>query len=144
MRFKKLFEIKNKNYCTKIWDGLRDAGASSYLFHEEQAPILVNKGWSDEELASAKATNAAIQKVVALNKQRAKTTLPIRAKEHFAGQRPSKREILQFMVELIHSAEVYHPGEFLLKRYVEEVELQLLDKNDLGMYASDLYSRLWR
>lgn len=145
VRIKKLFEItKKSNYSTKIWDGIRDAGAASYMFHEEQASILVNKGWTVEELATAKAANAAVQKVVAVNKQRAKTTLPVRAKEHFVGQQPGKYEILEYMIELIHAGEVYHPGEFMLKRYVEEVELQLLGKNDLGYYVRDLHSRLWR
>ena len=43
-RIKGLFGIeKRSQYSTKVWDGLRDAGAASYMFHEAEARVLVSK-----------------------------------------------------------------------------------------------------
>lgn len=149
VRIKKLFEItKRSAYSTKKWDGIRDGGASSYLFHEETAeyvsPILTCKGWSDDDVALLRQTNKAVQKANEVNKARAGTRLPGQALEHFAGQKPCKLEILKYMLRQIRTGDKYHPGEYQLKKFVEEVELKLLDEEDMEMYSRDVYSRLWR
>lgn len=145
VRIKKVFGIeKRSQYATKIWDGVRDAGASSYMFHESDAPILVRKGWSDDDLAQAKASCAAVQKVVAMNKERASTKLVDKAIEHFGKASPSRGEILRWMLLECRDGGSYYPGAFMLKKYVEEVQLKLTDKADFEFFASDLEAQLWR
>lgn len=145
IRIKKVFGIEKKSqYSTKLWDGIRDSGASSYLFHENTAVILVNKGWSSDEIDVAKATNEAVQKVVAVNKQRASTKLVDKALEHFANQHATRSEILKFMLLECRDGDSYYPGTFMLKKYVEEVQLKLTDKSNFQQFLWDIEGQIWK
>lgn len=145
IRIKKLFGIeKRSQYSTKLWDGKRDAGASSYMFHEKDAPILVRKAWSDDELAAAKKACEAVQKVVAMNKERSSTKLVDKAVEHFAKANPSRYEILEYMLLECRDGGSYYPGAFMLKKYVEEVQLKLTTKADFRFFVEDMERQLWK
>lgn len=145
VRIKKFFNVeKSSSYSVVVWDGIRDSGASAYLFHEGEDKILCNKGWSDDDLAAAKLHNAAVQKVVALNKEKASQKLVSRALEHFEGQSPQHYSILEFMLKECRDGGAYYPGEYKLKQYVEEVVLKLTDKEEFDKLVSQVYSRLWR
>lgn len=145
LRIKKLFGIeKRSQYATKVWDGIRDAGASSYMFHEEHCEVLCRKGWTDDELFAAKESCKAVQKVVAVNQQRASTKLVDKALEHFGKSNPSRREILKFMLLECRDGNSYYPGTFMLKRYVEEVELKLTGKDDFDSYVWDMEHQMWK
>lgn len=145
IRIKKLFNVeKRSQYSTKLWDGARDAGASSYMFHESEAKILCNKGWSDAELQSAKVACDAVQKVVAMNKERASTKLVDKALEHFANQTPTRTEILKYMLLECRDGNSYYPGTFMLKKYVEEVQLKLTTKADIDTFVWELETQIWR
>lgn len=144
-RVKKLYGIeKRSQYSTKVWDGVRDAGASSYVFHETEAKVVFNKGWTDVELEAAKASCAAVQKVVALNKERASTKLVDKAVEHFNGQAPTRYEILSWMLHECREGNSYYPGTFMLKKYVEEVQLKLTDKHDFDQFVLEIERQIWR
>lgn len=148
VRFKKLFEIiKSKDYCSKVWDGNRGKGAVSYLFHEDDERILARKDFTDEDILRAREANAAVQAVVALNKEKASVKLVDRARDHFRGSvyRPGlKMDVLMWMLAECRSGNSYYPGSFLLKKYVEEVELSCLDASDMDAFAFRLYGQLWR
>lgn len=144
-KIKALFGIEKKSqYSTKLWDGVRDAGASSYMFHEKDAPILVRKGWTDDELATAKATCETVQKVVAMNKERASTKLVDKALDHFQGKDPSRFEILEWMLMECRDGGSYYPGTFLLKKHVEEVLLKLTTKTNFVYFVQQLESQMWK
>lgn len=143
-RIKKVFGITNKNqYSLQKWDGVRGAGAVSYLFHEEDVSILVNKGFTDEDISAAKLANDAVQKVVNVNAERASGKLVQRALEHFKNG-GTRHEILVFMLKEIKEGNSYHPGMYRLKTFVEEVELKLKSPDELEEYAWDLEKNLWR
>lgn len=148
VRLKKLFDItKPSQYSLDVWDGNRGTGAVSYLFHEEDERILVNKGFTDKDIMDARAANAAIQKVVALNKEKSSHKLVERALEEFADEKDMwciRTRILKFMVEECRKGQCYWPGSFMLKKYVEEVELKLLGEDDVDQYVADLEKNLWR
>lgn len=144
-RIKLLFGIeKRSQYSTKHWDGVRDAGASSYIFHEEDAKILVAKNWSEAELDAAKATNAAVQKVVAVNKERSSTKLVDKAVEYFSSSKPTRGEVLRYMLKECRDGGSYYPGSYNLKKYVEEVVLKLTDGTDFEYFAAEMEAQLWR
>lgn len=149
VRLKKLFDItKSSQYALDVWDANRGKGAVSYLFHEEDQKILVNKGFTEQEVMDAKEANAAVQAVVALNKEKASHKLVERALIEFKDVTDMwciRTKILKFMVSLCKSGEVYWPGSFLIKKYVEEVEIQLLQgESDLDVYVAELEKNLWR
>lgn len=124
LKVKEVFNVASKSdYSVKIWDG--SDKALSYLFHEVPHNILANKGYSDEDIDKFIAMDAQIQVVVQKNKEKAGTKLVDKAIEHFSGQVPEKYEVFYHMMQLIKSGENYHPGTFMLKRFVEEVIIKL-------------------
>lgn len=149
-RVKQLFKVeKRSQYALSIWDGDKEKGATSYLYHENDNCILVNKGFTEQEMLLARKANEAVQKVVAINKEKAQNKLVDKAYAHFSKDLPGGRysgyrvQILEFMLLAIHRGENYHPGNFILKKYVEEVELKLLPESEISDFAQSLATRLW-
>lgn len=151
VRFKKLFEVdkvirgKNPNYSSKPWDGDYTKGATSYLFHDSAFEILANVGFTEQELHACKQANEAVQAVVAVNNERASNKMVDKAINQYSGQSPTRFEILKFFVELIRKGEHYHPGSFVLKKYVEEVQIKLCESDeDVDILVNLLENSLWR
>lgn len=145
VRIKNLFGIdKKSNYSINVWDGNRCMGAVSYLFHETSACVIANRGFSDEDLANARAANDAVQAVVSVNAERASNKLVQKAMTHFAGFHATRRDILLYMLREIHDGNNYHPGEMCLKRYVEEVEIKRSSHEELEELAYRMEKNLWR
>lgn len=148
VRIKNHFSIEKKsNYSLNVWDGNRGMGAVSYLFHEEDAIIDCNVGFTAEDLANARQANTAIQAVVAVNAERASGKLVNRALEQFAGSALTgslRYEILLFMLKEIKAGTHYHPGMFRLKSMVEEVQIKLANNEELEDLAFAYEKNLWR
>lgn len=146
IRIKKLFGIqKRTDYAIEVWDGEKTGGAVSYMFHEEDFKEICRKGFSDEDVNMAYANHQATQKVVAVNKQKASGKLVDRTLEHFkdcTDPQNSRKEILTFMLQEIRAGNSYHPGEFRLKSFMEEVIIKLLPDSELDYYA-DLLLTKW-
>jgi len=141
IRMKTLFDITNRNqYAVEMWDKDKRKGATSYMFHEVDAPIIVKKNFSEEDLEQAKTVCAEVQKVVARNKEKASVRLVERALEEPLLQ--SRLDILTWMLQQIKEGLAYHPGNYKLKQYVEEVEIR--KTNNIGDYAINLERQLWR
>lgn len=144
-RVKKLFNIDKKTqYSVDVWDGIRGKGACSYLFHEEDPPILVNRGFTDQDIMEAKAANEAVQAVVAINKERASNKLVDRAIERFKDMTVTRHDIVYYFLQLIHAGEHYHPGPFRFKSLVEEVLIKMQTPGSLEDFAYDYENSLWR
>lgn len=148
VRMKSLFGITQKSqYALDVWDGNRGKGAVSYLFHEEDEVILCRKSFTDEELDDAREANAAVQAVVNVNKEKASVKLVERALAEFEGAVYTvdlKFRVLRWMLGEIKQGKHYHPGSFMLKKYVEEVEIRICNEEDLDVVAERMFASLWR
>lgn len=147
VRLKKVFglEQKNRDYSLDVWDGDTRKGATGYLFHESTSEILVAKNFSDDDIAAARLANEAVQRVVELNKEKASNKLVDKALEHFKDKiGVTKAEILAYMGREILEGNSHYPGSFVLKRYVEEVELRRYKKSDIDVWAALMEISLWR
>lgn len=144
LRVKKVFEVVDRGYAVDVWDGNRTEGACSYLFHESVWNVLAHKGWSDDEVKEAQRIGQAISKEVAKAKDKASQKLVERAVKHFDGRSPTKFDILSFMVDEIHGGQAYHPGNFKLKSFIEEVEIKLTPQEQLGRLKHAMYSDMFR
>lgn len=146
VRIKKLYGVSgNEYYSSKPWDG-SDA-ACSYLFHEESARIIANRGYSDEDIERFKKLNADVQKVVAVNAERAshKHVEKVIEKIKLSGHSWSQRMIFDEFVRRIYNREMYDPGDYQLKKYIEEVSiLQCEDDIQLNAYSDERYYRLYK
>lgn len=143
VRMKKLFDVqKRSGYALDIWDGSRGSGACSYLFHEEDAEIIGNKGFSQQDLYDAKLANEAVQKVVAINKARASVRFVEKALDRFKGDdNVDEWAVLSYMCDLVRNGELYWPGEFKAKSMIQEVMLRSSTSTD---YASSLWNKMFR
>lgn len=143
VRLKGLFAIEKKSqYALDVWDGKRGAGACSYLFHEDNVEILVNKGHSDEDIALARAANDAVKRVVAVNKEKASTKFVDKALEHFADSEPSERDLLSYMMGLCRSGDLYWPGTFRAKQMIEEVRIRM--SADIERLVDEFHFKIFR
>lgn len=142
IRIKSLFGIEKKSqYAIQPWDGNRTSGAVSYMFHEDTAELLCNRGFTEPELQSARQSNDAVQRVVAINKEKASHKLVEKAYEY--AMKDVKRfdafKILSFMLCEIKEGNNYHPGDYMLKRYLEEIEVRMC--NDIEGLASAMIAK---
>lgn len=140
IRIKTLFAIEKKTqYALDVWDGGREAGAVSYMFHEKDCRVLVCKDFDDDEINKARQLSAEVEKVVAINKQKASHLL---VQKSIENQLTTRSEILLFMLKEIKEGNSYHPGMFKLKSFVEEVMIRQCD--NLEDLAYKIENELWR
>lgn len=145
LKVKNLFGITKKTqYALDVWDGEREKGAVSYLFHEEDACVLANKGFAEHEVQKAKDIAKSVNKIVEDAKEKASHKLVEKAFEYMKDKEWNRVRCLAYMLKLIKKGENYHPGDYMLKRYVEEIEVRMLDEDNIDIYASELASRLWK
>ena len=138
------FSVVDRGYAVDIWDGNYLAGAVTYVFHEDDAPILCHKGWYDEEIATLVAKGKLIADAVDDQKQKASTRLVDKATQHFSAGSPTKSHILDYMLNEVKSGRNYYPGQFKLKSFVEEVEIKLCPPNQFHSLVNSIYNNLWR
>lgn len=145
-RVKKIYGVSgNGQYSSKPWDGT-DAPCS-YLFHEETAEIFLNRGYSDSDIQRFKELNGQVQKVIAINKSRASHRHVDKIIEtiNSSGKEWNRRDILEEFIRRIRDGEMYDPGDFMLKRYIEEIMIkQIIEERQMTAYVHDRYYSLYR
>lgn len=148
VRIKTLFETKGNGYSTKLWDGLYDEGAGSYLFHEgeDDSLIIVNKGFTELHINNFKDIAKRINKVIAKNKEKASVRLPERAILQFKDathDHDLEFSVFQFMMSEIKNGNAYHPGQGILIKYVKETMLRLCPNTRFDEYCLREYENLF-
>lgn len=126
-RMKKLFtKGKGNGHCSiKPW---LDAGGVSYCFHEQDECIVINKGFSDEEIATARKANAKIQEEIKKAKEKASWKLEEQAFAVLkAREKPyyTEMEIGMCIVNLALTGDKYVPNDWLLRAMVSKLQWRL-------------------
>lgn len=134
-RYKKLFGVSGADYSSKQWDGDMGAGAGSYLFHDSLATVMVQKGFTDDEVKEFQRLNADIQKVVEVNKQRASGRCVERILTKIGNEHWSRQQIATQLINDIHDGVMYEPGDYVLKRYIEEIYMKQLKGTQYDHYV---------
>lgn len=122
VRFKKLFDVAGRQYSSKPWDG--NIKALSYLYHDKKGEVINHMNLSDKEIDDIKSLNEEIQKVVEVNKGRSSHKVV----DYVMGQANegwSRYEIGQCILRAVAQGLFYDPGDFVLERYINEIELRL-------------------
>lgn len=135
-RLKQIYGVKGSDYSSKPWDG--DESACSYLFHDKTATISANKGYSDDDIERFKKQNESVQKVVELNKSRAPGRCVDRVMQEIrdSGEEWTKHQIAIRLLKKIRDGEMYEPGDFVLRRHIEEIYMRQLSDAAYEGYAS--------
>lgn len=143
-RLKTLYGVRgNEQVSAKSWDGNSDA--CSYLFHDPVAEVILNKGFSESELQQFRSRNAEVQKIVDENKKRASFRCVDRVLERIRAGEITRdyRPITMAVLKLIRDGEIYEPGDFMIKRYVEEIMSKSAEGVDWENYASARAEKLF-
>lgn len=136
-RIKKAFGVARCDYSSKVWDGGMDAGAGSYLFHDPNAVILYKLGFTEGEIQHFRECNEQVRKVVIEKQSKAsgrcveRLLLSIRE----TGKLLSRREILYALLKDIRDEKMYECGDFVLRKYVEEIYGKQLADTQWERYA---------
>jgi len=120
VRIKKTFNLLvggNEEFSTKVWDESPDA--LSYLFHEKDAKILVNKGYTDKDLDFYREANERVQKIIEVNKS-AGPAKSVQRIMDVVGQDATYKDILSAILDEVRAGTMYHPA-FKLQAMVEEI-----------------------
>ena len=121
-RVKSIYGVSgNEQLSAKSWDGNSDA--CSYLFSDSSPEILLNKGFTESEISQFISRNAQVQVIVQENKKRASYRCVDRVVQRIQAGEVTRdyRPITIAVLELIRNGEIYEPGDFMIKRYVEEI-----------------------
>lgn len=141
VKYKKHFGVSGNQYSSKPWDGRDEACA--YMFHESDdiSRILANKGFTDEDIERFKEMNRVSQKVQEINKEKASGRV-VNKIIAIANESWTKHDILNEMFKRIREGDMYEPGDFMLKRYVEEIYLKLRPDDEWEDYCRNRALRI--
>lgn len=140
---KKLFAVSGADYSSKVWDGREDA--CSYMFHDDNYKLICSKGFTTEDLERFKAAHAKVAEVVEINKERGAKRVVDRVVKYYRDQQciPTRERICGHFLRMIRDGEMYEPGDYGLKKYVEEVLCKVQTDDTWGIYAADRINRLY-
>lgn len=141
VRIKKVFTgVSGSQFSSKPWDG--GDSACAYMFHESDDCVCVNKGFTDDDIKRFKALNCATQKVIEVNKGKASGRIVDRVMMEVTPDW-SRVDIAKRMLVMIREGEFYEPGDFVLKKYIEEVYMKSRTQKQFSEeYLDERISRL--
>lgn len=134
VRLKKLFGVSGTQYSSKEWDG--QDGACSYMFHEsdDMDNIVASKGFVQADIERYKELNKKTQEVIAVNKEKASGRVVERILR-IAQPEWTRREIGYEILRRVREGEIYEPGDFQLRKYIEEIYMKMRTDSEFEMYA---------
>lgn len=138
VRLKSIFGVSGADYSSKEWDGGMEHGAGSYLYHDKSAKELYNKGFTQEELDTFRKCNDDVQVVVEENKSRASGRCVERLLKLIteSNRTWTRSEIAFKLLQDIRNDAMYECGDYVLKKYIEEIYSKQLQGTDWTTYAN--------
>lgn len=116
----------NGHMSIKPWDGNEEA--LSYMFHEPQAPIVLNKGHTDADITRFINMNAKIQTLVLEAKGKASYLLEAQVlKDTSITKDSTPLEIAKCIVLTAMRSDKYCPNDFMLKTMTDRIRFKKQD-----------------
>lgn len=120
----------NGHMSLKQWDG--NEKALSYMFHEDEAEIIYNKGHSNDDIERYKKLNDDVKADIRNNSPNAivsKVTqmlleTPSRGRDH--------RSIFIAIADEVYSRGEFFPNKFQMDRWISRVEMDLLQDDEFS------------
>lgn len=144
VRLKQIYGVKgNAFYSSKPWDG--NDSACSYLFHDANCEIIANKGYTEQDLDRFRKLNDDVQKVIAVNKDRASNRHVDKLVEWVADSgKTSRKDLFVEIMRRVREGEMYYPGDYNLKRIIEEVYIRVITPEEFSALLLVKYDDLYR
>lgn len=145
VRIKSIFGVSGADYSSKPWDGRMEHGAGSYLYHDTNAYEIYNKGFSQDEIDTFRKCNQQVREVVEENKSRASGRCVERllAQITESNREWTRREIATQLLQDIRADKMYECGDFVLRKYIEEIYLKQLKDDKWELYVATRLDRLF-
>lgn len=123
VRFKKLFEVQGRStYSSKVWDG--DDKALSYLYHDEKGEVYNYMNLTEDKVKQLQEANTIVQKAVKQAKEKASHKIIDYVLEQ-AQEDWDAKDIGSCILRAVAKGQFHDPGDFMLERYINEIELKL-------------------
>lgn len=137
VRIKSIFGVKGADYSSKPWDGGMEHGAGSYLYHDPVATEIYRKGFTDTDILKFKECNQQVREVVEENKSRASGRCVERTLATIAESNViwTRKQIAYQLITDIRDDKMYECGDFVLRKYIEEIYMKQLSKDQWLQYA---------
>lgn len=137
VRLKSIFNVSGADYSSKSWDGNMEHGAGSYMYHDPNATEIYCKGFTQDERDKFRECNQQVQAVVEENKSRASGRCVERTLELIkqSNRQWTRKEILRTLLEDIRSDRMYECGDFILRKYLEEIYAKQLTDDQWSQYV---------
>jgi len=145
LRVKKHFQVVDRGYALDTWDNRRtEYGAVSYLFHEDDAPIMAHKLWTPDDLDTVKRIARDANVIIDKAKDKATNKFVDHAIEHFKDwtTEPTDYQIFEYLLEEVHAQRTHWGGDFRSKTMVQEIQIKLT--NNLPRLTNEMYNRIFR
>lgn len=146
VRLKSIFGVSGSDYSSKPWDGGMEHGAGSYMYHDPSAIEIFNKGFTDAQIARFRECNQQVQEVVEENKSRASGRCVERTLKLIKDSNRSwtRAEIAMKLLEDVRDDKMYECGDFVMRKYIEEIYMKQLEKDMWLTYANARVANLVR
>lgn len=132
------WKVKGTQFSSKVWDGVTDkAGAASYLFHEESDDIVLNKGYTQEQIEEFKQLHQQVKKVIETNKESG-TNKSIQRIIDKLDSTATRKTIFYTIMDEIRKGGMYHPG-FRMSQVVDEIYIKLQSEDNWETTKSEAW-----
>lgn len=126
---RRVFGLEGRSvYSSKVWDG--DHKALAYLYHDKDGRVENYMGLSEQEIDDLRRANDIVQVAVKAAKERASHRILDYVIERYDPYW-TRIEIAHCILTAVARGEFHDPGDFMLERYVNEVELRCATKETL-------------
>jgi len=136
----------NGHMSIKPFDGNEDALA--YMFHEEGAPIVLNKGFAETDIERFRERNLRVQEEVVKAKGKASFLLEeevfnILSKKN---ERFSDRDIATVIIRTAFDSGKYLPSDFQIRSMVDKISFRLCNGNiaEEVIFIDTMVNRIYR
>jgi len=138
VRLKSVFGVSGADYSSKLWDGGMEHGAGSYLYHDTHATEIYVKGFTEDERSKFRECNQQVQVLVEENKSRASGRCVDRILDQIklSNRIWTRSEIAMKILEDIKDDRMYECGDYTIRKYLEEIYMKQLSKDQWTAYAT--------
>lgn len=146
VRLKSIFNVSGADYSSKHWDGGMEHGAGSYLYSDSNPVEIYCKGFTEDERSKFRECNQQVQEVVEEAKSRASGRCVDRTLKLIqeSGGQWTRKQITMKLLEDIRDDKMYECGDFVLRKYIEEIYAKQLTREQWSQYAELRITNLLR
>lgn len=113
----------NGHMSLKVWDGKKDY--LTYMFHEENAEVVFNRRFEDEELKELRKVGQDIKLSV---KENSPTKICEIVAHAFRGSQPSAWELTRAVLDHCREKGEWFPNKFQMERWVMSIQCMLAEE----------------